>query len=148
VLKRINVISSRLARDACASEVAEAALVLLLMFMMLLGIFWFGQAFSIYGTITHAAREGARAAVAPACATCGGTNDPSQNAYNAIKSALLAAKLNPDNMQMPVPPPGLCICGSSKTSCTGGRAVGCDKRQTKLCGPGVPTHYKKESPAE
>src|SRR5258708_26887206 len=131
VLKRINVISSRLARDACASEVAEAALVLPVMFMMLLGIFWFGQAFSIYGTITHAAREGARAAVAPACATCGGTNDPSPNAYNAIKSALLAAKLNPDNMQMPVPPPGLCIFGSSNTNRTGRRATRAEKNTDK-----------------
>src|ERR1700730_4996481 len=52
------------------SEVAEAALVLPLMFMILLGIFWFGQAFRIYGTLTHAAREGARAGVAPACSTC------------------------------------------------------------------------------
>ncbi len=148
MLKRITVISSRLARDTCASEVAEAALVLPLMFMMLLGIFWFGQAFSIYGTITHAAREGARAAVAPACATCGGTNDPSQNAYNAIKSALLAAKLNPDNMQMPVPPPGLCICGSSNTSCTGGGAVRCDKGQTNICVQGVDSNNKKKGPPD
>ena len=35
------------------------------MFMMLLGIFWFGQAFSIYGAITRAAQEGARAGAAP-----------------------------------------------------------------------------------
>jgi len=148
MLKRITAISSRLARDTWASEVAEAALVLPLMFMMLLGIFWFGQAFSIYGTITHAAREGARAAVAPACATCGGTNDPSQNAYNAIKSALLAAKLNPDNMQMPVPPPGLCICGSSNTSCTGGSAVRCDKGQRNICVQGVDSNSKKNGPPD
>src|SRR5258708_14252059 len=146
VLKRINVISSRLARDACASEVAEAALVLLLMFMMLLGIFWFGQAFSIYGTITHAAREGARAAVAPACATCGGTNDPSQNAYNAIKSALLAAKLNPDKMQMPVPPPRLCICGSSNTSRTGGGAGRGGKGTTNSFFRGGGSNTKKKGP--
>src|ERR1700732_4530290 len=81
------------------SDLAEAALVLPLMFTILLGIFWFGQAFSIYGTITHAAREGARAAVAPACSTCSGANDPSQNAYNAIKSALQAAKLDPSKLQ-------------------------------------------------
>ncbi|MGA9977139.1 MAG: TadE family protein, partial [Candidatus Sulfotelmatobacter sp.] len=52
-------------KTVCAadgSEIAEAALVLPLMFMMLIGIFWFGQAFSMYGTITHAARQGARAA--------------------------------------------------------------------------------------
>lgn len=148
MLKRITAISSRLARDTCASEVAEAALVLPLMFMMLLGIFWFGQAFSIYGTITHAAREGARAAVAPACATCGGTNDPSQNAYNAIKSALQAAKLDYTKLQQPSPPPGLCICGSSNTSCTGGSAVRCDKGQTNICVQGVDSNSKKNGPPD
>src|ERR1700674_704923 len=89
------------------SDLAEAALVLPLMFTILLGIFWFGQAFSIYGTITHAAREGARAAVAPVCATCGGINDPSQNAYDAIKSALQAAKLDYTKLQQPSTLPGL-----------------------------------------
>src|SRR4030088_3672496 len=83
------------------SDLAEAALVLPLMFTILLGIFWFGQAFSIYGTLTHAARQGARAAVAPACATCSGTNDPSTNAYNAITSALQAAKLDPTKLKQP-----------------------------------------------
>jgi Flp pilus assembly protein TadG len=119
------------------SDLAEAALVLPLMFTILLGIFWFGQAFSIYGTITHAAREGARAAVAPACSTCSGANDPSQNAYDAIKSALQAAKLDPAKLRQPSPPPGLCICGSSNTSCTGGSAVTCDSGQTRICVQGV-----------
>ena len=45
----------KLVRDTRGAEIAEAAAVLPLMFMMLLGIFWFGQAFSIYGTITRAA---------------------------------------------------------------------------------------------
>src|SRR5260370_17176875 len=66
----ISKITSRLARETRGQEIAEAALVLPIVFMLMLGIFWFGQAFSIYGTITHAAREGARAAVAPASATC------------------------------------------------------------------------------
>ena len=59
--------TSRLARETRGQEIAEAALVLPIVFMLMLGIFWFGQAFRIYGTITHAAREGARAAVAPLC---------------------------------------------------------------------------------
>src|SRR5580698_11227050 len=52
------------------SEVAEAALVLPLVFMMLLGIYWFGRAFNIYATINHAAQQGVRAGVAQTCATC------------------------------------------------------------------------------
>jgi Flp pilus assembly protein TadG len=119
------------------SDLAEAALVLPLMFTILLGIFWFGQAFSIYGTITHAAREGARAAVAPSCATCSGTNDPSANAYTAIQSALQAAKLDPNKLQKPSTLPGLCICGSGNTSCTGGGVVKCDTGQATICVQGV-----------
>jgi hypothetical protein len=119
------------------SDLAEAALVLPLMFTILLGIFWFGQAFSIYGTITHAAREGARAAVAPPCATCSGINDPSANAYTAIQSALLAAKLDPNKLQPPSTLPDLCICGSNSTSCPGGGAVKCDTGQTNICVQGV-----------
>ena len=59
------------ARDTSGAEIAEAAIVLPLVFMLLLGIYWFGRAYNIYATITHAAREGARAATAPACALCG-----------------------------------------------------------------------------
>ena len=60
----------RLARDTRGTEIAEAAVVLPMLFMILMAIFWFGQAFRIYGTLTQATRAGARAAVAPVCATC------------------------------------------------------------------------------
>lgn len=53
------------------AEIAEAALVLPLVFMFLLGIVWFGRAFNIYATITQAAQQGALAAARPQCATCG-----------------------------------------------------------------------------
>src|SRR5208337_4772036 len=59
----------RLAGETRGAEIAEAAAVLPLMFMMLLGIFWFGQAFSIYGAITRAAQDGARSGAAPTCST-------------------------------------------------------------------------------
>jgi hypothetical protein len=138
---------SKLLQGEAGSDLAEAALVLPLMFTILLGIFWFGQAFSIYGTITHAARQGARAAVAPACTTCGGTNDPSQNAYDAIKSALLAAKLDPTKLKPPTTPPSLCICGSNSksTNCTGS-AVKCDKGQKDICVQGVSRKSKNDPP--
>ena len=41
------------------SEIAEAALVIPIFFMIMLGIYWFGRAFNTYATINHAAREGA-----------------------------------------------------------------------------------------
>src|SRR5271170_6102986 len=84
-----------LARNTRGAEIAETAMVLPLVFMMLMAIFWFGQAFRIYGTITHAAREGARAAVAPVCATCASGNMPAQNAAAAVNSVIAAAKLDP-----------------------------------------------------
>jgi TadE-like protein len=119
------------ARATDGSEIAEAALVLPLMFMMLLAIFWFGQAFSMYGTITHAARQGARAAVAPACTTCTAVNTPAQNAYNAVQSALAASRLDPANMSKPTTAPALCSCGSTNTACGGGGSlVTCDPSET------------------
>jgi len=139
---------SEVFQGEAGSDLAEAALVLPLMFTILLGIFWFGQAFSIYGTITHAAREGARAAVAPVCTTCSATNNPSQNAYDAVSSALQAAKLDPLKLKQPSPPPGLCTCGSSSTSCTGGGAVQCDKGQANICVQGVDTKKNKKGPPD
>jgi hypothetical protein len=125
--KRITVILSRLAREVRASEVAEAALVLPLMFMILLGIFWFGQAFRIYGTITHAAREGARAAVAPVCATCPAAGNPvSKIAYDAVTNALAPANLKPAQLSRPATIPNL-------VSCNGGGPVPCDSTPTNVC---------------
>jgi Flp pilus assembly protein TadG len=89
----------KLIRDTRGSEIAEAAAVLPLMFMMLLGIFWFGQAFSIYGAITRAAQEGARAGAALSCSTCSAGGSRVTNATNAVKNALTVSKLNPTNIQ-------------------------------------------------
>src|SRR6266404_619964 len=103
-----------LARSTRGAEIAETAMILPLLFMVILAIFWFGQAFRIYGTLTHAAREGARAAVAPPCATCGSPT-PTQNAAAAITKALTVAHLNAAQL-VPVAnwtPPQLYRCGSS-----------------------------------
>jgi len=111
----------RLAREDRAAEIAEAAAVLPLMFTILLGIFWFGQAFSIYGTITRAAQEGVRAGAAPQCATCSAVNT-SQNAYNAVQASLVAAKLDSANARAPVPAPSLFSCGGGGSVACGGPA--------------------------
>jgi hypothetical protein len=106
----------RLAAETRGAEIAEAAAVLPLMFMMLLGIFWFGQAFSIYGAITRAAQEGARAGALPYCATCGGADTLAQyatNAGNAVQTALISSKLNPALVQPPVAPPNFTACYGS-----------------------------------
>jgi Flp pilus assembly protein TadG len=69
------------------------------MFMILLGIFWFGQAFSIYGAITRAAQEGARAGAASSCTTCSAGGSRVTNATNAVNNALTISKLDPRNIQ-------------------------------------------------
>ena len=89
----------RLARETRGVEIAEAAAVMPLMFMILLGIFWFGQAFSIYGAITRAAQEGARAAAAPPCTTCNPGTSPTTMATNAVNNALTASRLDPSKVQ-------------------------------------------------
>jgi TadE-like protein len=127
--QRVSKNTRRLICQDSGTEIAEAAAVLPLMFMILLGIFWFGQAFSMYGTITRAARDGARAAAGPICVTCGPALNPtqvSQNAADAVQSALAVAKLDINQATKPAPPPAL-------VSCFDGTPVGCSSAQTNVC---------------
>lgn len=116
----------RLGHETSGAEIAEAAAVLPIMFMIVVGIFWFGQAFSIYGTITRAAQEGARAGAAPVCTTCAPGNSASTNAYNAVEASLVAAKLDSLNARYPSPLPTL-------NSCTGAGSVSCSSVNSKIC---------------
>lgn len=117
----------KLAVETRGAEIAEAAAVLPLMFMMLLGIFWFGQAFSMYGTITRAAQEGARAGAAPYCSTCTTGLSPAQNAFNAVQASLTISKLDPNKAQWPTPVPSLNSCNIVLPP------VGCSNASTKVC---------------
>ena len=109
-----------LAGETRAAEIAEAAAVLPVMFTVLLGIFWFGQAFSIYGTITRAAQEGARAGAAvPQCTTCTAATGSVQNASNAVQAALAAAKLDVTKARYPVPAPTVNVGPGGSASCDG-----------------------------
>lgn len=124
-LKTISrLLSSRFLRGTRGAEIAETAMVLPLLFMIVMAIFWFGQAFRIYGTITQAARQGARAAAVPVCATCAPTstangNTPTQDAVNAVNSTLTAASLTTTQVQAPTPVPNFIGCST-------GAAVACD----------------------
>ena len=94
------------------SQIAEAALVMPIVFLLFLGIFWFGRAFNIYATINHAAREAARQAATSSCALCGNVD----NHLNAdpiatvVAKALQASKLDPT--QVRVVTPTFCTCGN------------------------------------
>lgn len=82
----------------------ELAFVVSLLMMLLLGIVTFARAYNVYQSITRAAREGARVAVLPTCATCGNSYlDPSGGVTQSnsaifaddISPALQAANLSP-----------------------------------------------------
>src|SRR2546423_14876500 len=99
------------AASTSGAELAEAALVLPLAFMLLMGILWFGRAYNTYATLTRAAQDGARLAATNTCASCGNT-DYSTNAQavsDTIAQALMASKLDPSQVS-----PGVatyCDCG-------------------------------------
>jgi hypothetical protein len=122
-------------RGARGSEIAETAIILPLLFMFFMAIFWFGQAFRVYGAITQAARQGARAAVAPVCATCsvptGVTDEALQNATTAVTNSLTAAGLSTAQLQgPPTQVPNLCSCGTGP-GCSG--SVSCDTASINIC---------------
>jgi Flp pilus assembly protein TadG len=82
----------RLKSEEVASEIVEFAFVSVIVLLLLIGIIYIGRAVSVYQALQRAAREGARVALAPTCASCGDNiNDPTA----AINSALSAASLNP-----------------------------------------------------
>jgi TadE-like protein len=95
-------LGARLRSDG-AAEIAEAAVILPVLFMLLLSIYWFGRAYMVYGAINHAARQGAQAAAVPAgCANCGasgtwaGTTLPDDaTVVQAVNNSLLVAHLDP-----------------------------------------------------
>jgi len=100
-----------IAGEAGGSEIAEAALVLPIVFLIFLGIFWFGRAFNIYATINHAAREAARRAATNSCALCGNV-DYSQNPdpiAQVVAQSLQASKLDPNQVSQITP--NYCACG-------------------------------------
>jgi TadE-like protein len=94
------------------AEIAEAALVLPLVFMILLGIIWFGRAFNIYSTITQAAQQGAITAARASCVTCGNKLSSDKTVDDAIAAVMQASSLDPKQINssatpglLPCPPP-------------------------------------------
>lgn len=76
------------------AEIVEMAFVLPMLLALLIGVFWAGRAYNVYETITRAAREGARVAVAPSCATCGNTLPTSTTIQTQIDNVLASANMN------------------------------------------------------
>jgi len=107
-LLNIKPIARKLERTDGA-EIAEAALVLPLVFMLLLGIIWFGRAFNIYSTIQQAAQQGAIFTARETCVTCG--NDPPTNGevYKHVVAVLQSSNLDPSQIATSASP-GLLPC--------------------------------------
>src|ERR1700730_232320 len=108
----------RLLSGTSGQEIAEAAIVLPLLFMLLFGIYWCGRAFNIYGTINHAAREGARVAAVSNCASCGNTPATDAAISTAVTQALQASKLAPSQVQCYTPAPAPAACPGFSNPCT------------------------------
>src|SRR6267378_1916166 len=92
------------------TEIAEAALVLPLIFMFLLGIVWFARAFNIYSTITQAAQHGAILAARPTCATCGNTFPTDSQVIDAVSAVMQASNLDPNLISQNPPSGPLAFC--------------------------------------
>jgi hypothetical protein len=101
------------------AEIAEAALVLPLVFMLLLGIIWFGRAFNIYSTITQAAQQGAITAARSSCATCGNNPSNDRTVTDAIYGVMQASSLDPAQIPTNSTPPNPMSCANPPVPCTG-----------------------------
>ncbi len=100
--------------SADGAEIAEAALVLPLVFMLLLGIVWFGRAYNIYSTIQQAAQQGAITAARASCSTCG--NNASGAVDTVITTVMQASNLDPTQIKLPPNPPA-CAPGLTCSAC-------------------------------
>jgi TadE-like protein len=130
----------KIVTETVGSEIAEAALVIPIFFMILLGIYWFGRAFNSYATINHAAREGALAASMATCASCGNQQASQSNVAGVVTAALKASGLDPGQI-LPYAPSTTASCGGIATSCTSTvNNVGlCTNAQlTPVAAPGSP----------
>jgi hypothetical protein len=80
------------------AELVEAAFVISLLLMLLIGITWMARAYNTHETLTRAAREGARLAVTPSCATCGNTYPTDDEIRTVVEQILTSSSLNPSLM--------------------------------------------------
>jgi len=110
----------RIWHDCTAAEVAEAAFVLPLMFVFLIGIFQFARVYMVYSAMQRAAEEGVHAAAGSDCATCGNTQLAADVVASGYVHPVLAIS-HVDDTQLTAPAPA-----NPLTSCTNGAAIACD----------------------
>jgi Flp pilus assembly protein TadG len=86
-------------KEESGAELVEAAVVIPILLMLLLGIVSFGRAWNVYQTISRAAREGAKQAVLTPCANTsycsGATNYTASDIWtNYVNPVLQSANLD------------------------------------------------------
>jgi TadE-like protein len=128
-LERVVFSISRLAADLTresGQEIAEAALVLPILFTILLAIFWFGRAFNITATLERAAKQGIENFAHPTCVSCGNTFPTNAQVVATVSSVLQDDHLSPANLtSYPTPfaclatPAPSCTTSSGVETCTG-----------------------------
>ena len=110
----------RQAGSAKGTTIVEAAFALPLFFLLVLGIIWFGLAFSSYQSIVTAAREGARYGVAPlanASYALPTANEIAQRSCNYLQTGVLGGLAQCSNYGGATPPT---ITGCNDTTLTSG----------------------------
>ena len=108
-------------KNEAGAEIAEAAMVLPIVFMFLLGIVWFGRAFNIYSTITQAAQQGAITAARATCATCGASADtfPTDAAVTGVVVAVMnSSNLDTSQILVSPNPASPSFCANPPNTCT------------------------------
>jgi len=118
-------------REQLGTQVVEMAFVLPILLTLLLGIFWFARAYNVYDTMTRAAREGARIAVAPSCSACGAQYPSIGTVASTVNSALVASSLDPTQVS----------CGTCAGTCYGSTPAICYQGGVVLNPSTTPTEY-------
>ncbi len=99
------------------AEIAEAALVLPLVFMLLLGIVWFGRAFNIYSTITQAAQQGAITAARSSCGTCGNAAPSDTTVTGVVEAVMKSSSLDTSQILVNPNPAAPVFCANPPNTC-------------------------------
>ncbi|HEY1801804.1 MAG TPA: TadE/TadG family type IV pilus assembly protein [Terriglobales bacterium] len=135
--------AKRLFKETAGQEIAEAAVVLPILFLLLIGIYWFGRAYNIYSTMNHAAREGARAAIVSTCASCTASAITADQVAATVTQALQASHINTASIQTyspsaMIPCPGVIASNACTTTASNVTVCqGIELNSTEVAGSGA-----------
>jgi TadE-like protein len=132
-------------RECGAAEIAEAAVVLPILFMFIFGILQFARLYMIYSTMQRAALEGAQIAAGSVCATCGGPPTTAAIVATSMQPVFITAHIDYSPIAPPTAVPQLLACtlpgpGALVPCETGGSPNVCVQRNVVLgtAGSGSP----------